>query len=269
MLLGEVDSLKHKRAVIRPVLARLRRLDVAVTEVRRSGPAPARPDRGGDRCPVTRAGAPGAGHLRAAGRRRAGDRAARPPTAGSSAPARRVDRISRGTGRGRACRPAVAGFGDDHRTRRRSPMADSARARRLAKRIVAIVATELELSVKDPRLAMVTITAATVTPDLREADGVLHGLRRRGRGDVDGRGAGQRHRSAAQRGRPARPASSSPRRWLSGWTPCRRTRTASTSCSRPPRPSDAEVAPARRRPATPASPIRTRRPGSRGRTTRE
>ena len=48
-------------------------------------------------------------------------------------------------------------------------MADAARARRLAKRIVAIVATELELKVKDPRLAMITITAATVTPDLREA----------------------------------------------------------------------------------------------------
>jgi ribosome-binding factor A len=48
-------------------------------------------------------------------------------------------------------------------------MADSARARRLAKRIVAIVATELEHSVKDPRLDMVTVTAATVTPDLRDA----------------------------------------------------------------------------------------------------
>lgn len=48
-------------------------------------------------------------------------------------------------------------------------MADQARARRLAKRIVAIVATELEHSVKDPRLAMVTVTAATVTPDLRDA----------------------------------------------------------------------------------------------------
>ncbi len=32
VLLGDVDSLKYKRAVIRPVLARLRRLDVAVTE---------------------------------------------------------------------------------------------------------------------------------------------------------------------------------------------------------------------------------------------
>jgi uncharacterized protein YlxP (DUF503 family) len=32
VLLGDVASLKHKRAVIRPVLARLRRLDVAVTE---------------------------------------------------------------------------------------------------------------------------------------------------------------------------------------------------------------------------------------------
>jgi len=48
-------------------------------------------------------------------------------------------------------------------------MADTARARRLAKRIVTIVATELQHQVKDPRLAMVTITAATVTPDLREA----------------------------------------------------------------------------------------------------
>jgi len=32
VLLSQVDSLKHKRAVVRPVLARLRRLDVAVTE---------------------------------------------------------------------------------------------------------------------------------------------------------------------------------------------------------------------------------------------
>lgn len=48
-------------------------------------------------------------------------------------------------------------------------MADPARARRLAKRIVAIVATQLEHQVKDPRLAMVTVTAARVTGDLREA----------------------------------------------------------------------------------------------------
>jgi ribosome-binding factor A len=48
-------------------------------------------------------------------------------------------------------------------------MADSARARRMAKRVAAIVATELEHSVKDPRLAMVTVTSATVTPDLRDA----------------------------------------------------------------------------------------------------
>ena len=32
VLLGAVGSLKHKRAVIRPVVARLRRLEVAVTE---------------------------------------------------------------------------------------------------------------------------------------------------------------------------------------------------------------------------------------------
>ena len=32
VLLGDVASLKHKRAIVRPVLARLRRLEVAVTE---------------------------------------------------------------------------------------------------------------------------------------------------------------------------------------------------------------------------------------------
>jgi ribosome-binding factor A len=48
-------------------------------------------------------------------------------------------------------------------------MADNARARRLAKRIVAIVATELEHTVKDPRLAMITVTGSKVTPDLRDA----------------------------------------------------------------------------------------------------
>ncbi|GAB3275302.1 30S ribosome-binding factor RbfA [Parasphingorhabdus pacifica] len=48
-------------------------------------------------------------------------------------------------------------------------MADTARARRLAKRIAQIVASGLEFEVKDPRLAMVTITDARVTPDLRDA----------------------------------------------------------------------------------------------------
>lgn len=48
-------------------------------------------------------------------------------------------------------------------------MADTARARRLAKRIAQIVASGLEHEVKDPRLAMVTITDARVTPDLHDA----------------------------------------------------------------------------------------------------
>jgi ribosome-binding factor A len=48
-------------------------------------------------------------------------------------------------------------------------VADTARARRLAKRIAQIVASGLEYEVKDPRLAMVTITDARVTPDLRDA----------------------------------------------------------------------------------------------------
>jgi ribosome-binding factor A len=48
-------------------------------------------------------------------------------------------------------------------------MADAPRARRLAKRIIQIVASTLEHEVKDPRLAMVTITDARLTADLREA----------------------------------------------------------------------------------------------------
>jgi ribosome-binding factor A len=48
-------------------------------------------------------------------------------------------------------------------------MVDVARARKLAVRIREVVSTALELQVKDPRLGMVTITDARVTPDLREA----------------------------------------------------------------------------------------------------
>jgi ribosome-binding factor A len=48
-------------------------------------------------------------------------------------------------------------------------MPDVARARRLAVRIREIVASTLEMQVKDPRLGMITIVDARVTPDLREA----------------------------------------------------------------------------------------------------
>lgn len=48
-------------------------------------------------------------------------------------------------------------------------MADRARARKLAKRIGEIVASALEHEVKDPRLALVTVTDARITADLRDA----------------------------------------------------------------------------------------------------
>jgi ribosome-binding factor A len=48
-------------------------------------------------------------------------------------------------------------------------MADPARARRLAKRISAIVASAIEYEIKDPRLGGVTITDAKVTGDLHDA----------------------------------------------------------------------------------------------------
>lgn len=48
-------------------------------------------------------------------------------------------------------------------------MVDVARARKLAVRIREVVAETLDKQVKDPRLGMVTITDARLTPDLREA----------------------------------------------------------------------------------------------------
>jgi ribosome-binding factor A len=48
-------------------------------------------------------------------------------------------------------------------------VADTARARKLAKRISQIVASALEHQVKDPRLARVTITDTKVTGDLHDA----------------------------------------------------------------------------------------------------
>ena len=48
-------------------------------------------------------------------------------------------------------------------------MVDVARARKLAVRIREVVASTLEMQVKDPRLGMVTVTDTRMTPDLREA----------------------------------------------------------------------------------------------------
>jgi ribosome-binding factor A len=48
-------------------------------------------------------------------------------------------------------------------------MVDAGRARRLAGRIKQIVATGIEMQIKDPRLGMVTITDVQVTGDLHDA----------------------------------------------------------------------------------------------------
>jgi len=48
-------------------------------------------------------------------------------------------------------------------------MADAARARQIAERILVIVAEAVEMRIKDPRLGFVTFTAARLTADLREA----------------------------------------------------------------------------------------------------
>jgi ribosome-binding factor A len=48
-------------------------------------------------------------------------------------------------------------------------MADEGRTRRVAVRIREVVASVIEWQIKDPRLGMVTVTDARVTPDYREA----------------------------------------------------------------------------------------------------
>jgi len=48
-------------------------------------------------------------------------------------------------------------------------MVDAARARRLGERIQEIVAETLELKIKDPRLGFIIVTAARLSPDLRDA----------------------------------------------------------------------------------------------------
>jgi ribosome-binding factor A len=47
-------------------------------------------------------------------------------------------------------------------------MADVARARQIAERILVIVAETVEMRIKDPRIGFVTFTAARLTSDLRE-----------------------------------------------------------------------------------------------------
>lgn len=48
-------------------------------------------------------------------------------------------------------------------------MSDQARTRRMSVRVREIVAAVVERQIKDPRLGMVTVTDARLTPDLREA----------------------------------------------------------------------------------------------------
>jgi ribosome-binding factor A len=50
-----------------------------------------------------------------------------------------------------------------------SEMADGGRARRLAGRIKHIVASMIEMQIKDPRLGMVTVTDVRLTGDLHDA----------------------------------------------------------------------------------------------------
>ncbi len=48
-------------------------------------------------------------------------------------------------------------------------MADAARARQIAERVLVIVAEAVEMRIKDPRVGFVTFTAARLTADLRDA----------------------------------------------------------------------------------------------------
>ena len=194
--------------------------------------------------PATRPAPPGADRgRRRRGRPRAGHRRARRTASGWWPPGRSCQLLSARTALAgparrlthpRAAPPAV-------NPRRHDPggrHGRRGRARRLAMRIRQIVAATLEHEVKDPRLAMVTITDARVTPDLRDATvfytvyGDEHGARR------------TRPRpwpappACCARAVGSRPASSSRRRWPS----------SPTSSPRPPRRLEEA---ARARPARP------------------
>ena len=134
-----MHSLKEKRAVVRPIVAELRRrFEVAAAE---------------------------AGHLDLHRRALVGVAVVAPDAAHC---AEVLD----------ACERLVAGRPEIELLSARTPAATLRRtserparraARKLADRIQVIVAETLEMRVKDPRLGFVTITDARVTGDLREA----------------------------------------------------------------------------------------------------
>ena len=185
LLLGDVRSLKEKRSVVRPIVAELqRKYAVSVAEIGRPGPPPQGRDR--PRGGVRGHGAPHrrTGPVRAAGRRPARSGAA----VGTTAPPRRRRLTTRRK--------------DDREGE--GPVADNARAKRLADLIREVVAEKLQRGIKDPRLGThVTITDTRVTGDLREAT-VFYTVY----GDDEERaaaaaGPGERQGRAALRGRPA------------------------------------------------------------------
>ena len=135
-------------------------------------------------------------------------------------------------------------------------MVDVARARKLAVRIREVVSMTLETQVKDPRLGMVTITDAKVTPDLREATlyYTVYGSDE------------ERHSSAAAlesaRGRAAQDRRAADRHALRAVAAVRRRRRAGDGgrleiALERVRHADAERARAARAPSTPASPTPT------------
>ena len=164
LLLGDVHSLKGKRAVVRPIVAELRRrFVVSAAEVgdqdlhRRAQVAVATV--AGDAGQVTDV-------LDACERLLAG----RPEVTLLSTHRQLFSDTTTDPGRPRPvpdpCPPRRHPRRPDSR---RSAMADPARARKLAVRIRQIVSETIEMQIKDPRLGMVTVTDARVTSDLREA----------------------------------------------------------------------------------------------------
>src|SRR5690606_21058687 len=82
-----------------------------------------------------------------------------------------VTRSDRGDEQHRICR--TTGSVEPAR-RSRNPcggeeMTDPARVRRHAERVRELVASAVRTQIKDPRLGMITITDARITPDLRDA----------------------------------------------------------------------------------------------------
>ena len=177
LLPADSRSLKAKRSYVRPIVAALRKFEVAAAEVGLTGPARAQRDRGG--CGRRRRRPTSTEVLDACerlvfGRPEVEVLAARRSCTAMTTDRRRSDPEG-SRSRAGALTSIVVAAGEDQasgaqlRHAEVEEMTDPAKVRRHAERVRELVAEAIRTQIKDPRLGMITITDSRITADLREA----------------------------------------------------------------------------------------------------